>query len=76
MELVTRRDISKFCSTPQKITRDGTGAYLYRAEPQDVATYYNGKLYSCAVILLFYHCNRLQRLAARRGTSKRLCRHA
>ena len=43
MELVTRRDISKFCSTPQKITRDGSGAYLYRAERQDVATYYNGK---------------------------------
>ena len=43
MELVTRRAVSKFCSTPQKITRDGTGAYLYRAERQQVTTYYNGK---------------------------------
>lgn len=43
MELVTRRAVGKFCSSPQKITRDGSGAYLYRAERQDVATYYNGK---------------------------------
>ena len=45
MELVTRRDISKFCSTPTKIIRDGSGAFLYRAERQDAAaaTYYNGR---------------------------------
>lgn len=45
MELVTRRAVGKFCSAPQKITRDGSGAYLYRAERQDAAaaTYYNGK---------------------------------
>ena len=43
MELVTRRAVSKFCSAPQKITRDGTGAYLYRAERREIATYYNGK---------------------------------
>lgn len=43
MELVTRRAVSKFCSAPQKIIRDGTGAYLYRAERQDTETYYNGK---------------------------------
>ena len=43
MELVTRRAVSKFCSAPQKITRDGTGAYLYRAERKEVTTYYNGK---------------------------------
>ena len=43
METITRRDISKFCSAPQKITRDGSGAYLYRAERQEVTTYYNGK---------------------------------
>ena len=43
METITRRDISKFCSSPQKITRDGTGAYLYRAERKETATYYNGK---------------------------------
>ena len=45
MELVTRRVVSKFCSSPQKITRDGSGAYLYRAERQDAAaaTYYNGR---------------------------------
>lgn len=43
MELVTRRAVSKFCSSPQKITRDGSGAYLHRAERQQVETYYNGK---------------------------------
>lgn len=43
MEAITRRDISKFCSAPQKITRDGSGAYLYRAERKEVTTYYNGK---------------------------------
>ena len=43
MESITRRDISKFCSSPQKITRDGSGAYLYRAELQETVTYYNGK---------------------------------
>lgn len=43
MELVTRVAVSKFCSSPQKIVRDGSGAYLYRAERQEVTTYYNGK---------------------------------
>lgn len=43
MELVTRRAVSKFCSSPQRITRDGTGAFLYRAERQETETYYNGK---------------------------------
>ena len=43
MELVTRRAVSKFCSTPKKITRHRTGAHLYRAERQEVTTYYNGK---------------------------------
>ena len=43
MELATRREISKFCSAPQKITRDGSGAYLYRAERKETTTYYNGK---------------------------------
>ena len=43
METITRRDISKFCKSPQKITRDGSGAYLYRAERQETTTYYNGK---------------------------------
>ena len=43
METITRRDMSKFCSAPQKITRDGSGAYLYRAERKEVGTYYNGK---------------------------------
>lgn len=43
MELVTRRAVSKFCASPQKIVRDGSGAYLYRAERQEVETYYNGK---------------------------------
>lgn len=45
MENITRRAVSKFCASPQKITRDGSGAYLYRAERQDTAaaTYYNGR---------------------------------
>lgn len=43
MELVTRRAVCKFYSTPQKIIRDGSGTYLYRAERQETTTYYNGK---------------------------------
>lgn len=43
MEMITRRAVGKFCSSPQRITRDGSGAYLYRAERQETATYYNGK---------------------------------
>ena len=43
MESITRRDISKFCNSPKKIIRDGSGAYLYRAERQNVTTYYDGK---------------------------------
>ena len=43
MELATRRAIGKICSAPQKITRDGSGAYLYRAERQETTTYYSGK---------------------------------
>ena len=55
MELVTRRDISKFCSSPQKIIRDGSGAYLYRAERQQVTTYYNGKKVAPAKRGTVYH---------------------
>lgn len=43
MELVTRQAVGRFCGAPQKITRDGSGAYLYRAEHKETATYYNGK---------------------------------
>lgn len=57
MELVTRRAVSKFCASPQKITRDGSGAYLYRAERQDAAaaTYYNGKKVAPARKDTIYH---------------------
>lgn len=43
MESITRRAVGKFCSATQKITRDGSGAYLYRAERKEETTYYNGK---------------------------------
>lgn len=55
MELVTRRAVSKFCSAPQKITRDGTGAFLYRAEHEETATYYNGKKVAAARKDTVYH---------------------
>lgn len=55
MENVTRRAVSKFCSSPQKITRDGTGAFLYRAERQETATYYNGKKVAPARKDTIYH---------------------
>ena len=55
MELVTRRAVGKFCSSPQKITRDGTGAYLYRAERKEVTTYYNGKKVAPAKRDTVYH---------------------
>ena len=43
MELVTRQAVGRFCSVPQKIIRDGTGVYKYRAEHKETETYYNGK---------------------------------
>ena len=43
MEMITRRAVGRFCSSPQRITRDGSGTYLYRAERQETVTYYNGK---------------------------------
>lgn len=43
MELITRRAVGRFCSAPRKIIRDGSGAFLYRAEHKETATYYNGK---------------------------------
>nr|DAU40991.1 MAG TPA: hypothetical protein [Bacteriophage sp.] len=55
MELVTRRAVNKFCASPQKITRDGSGAYLYRAERRDVTTYYNGKKVAPARKDTVYH---------------------
>ena len=55
MELVTRRAVSKFCSAPQKITGDGCGAYLYRAERQEVTTYYNGKKVAAPRKNIIYH---------------------
>lgn len=56
MEIITRRAVGKFCSAPQKIIRDGSGAYLYSAERQDVAaTYYNGKKVAPAKRDTIYH---------------------
>ena len=40
---VLEKSTARYFGTVQKITRDGTGAYLYRAERQEIATYYNGK---------------------------------
>ena len=42
--MITRRAVNRFCSSPQRITRDGSGAYLYRAERQETATYYSKKV--------------------------------
>lgn len=57
MELVTRRAVGKFCATPNKIIRDGSGAYLYRAERQDAAaaTYCNGRKVAAARKDTVYH---------------------
>ena len=42
MNILQNRTAQYFC-TMQKITRDGSGAYLYRAERKETTTYYNGK---------------------------------
>lgn len=55
MELVTRMAVGKFCSSPQKITRDGSGAYLHRAERKEVEIYYNGKKVAPARKDTVYH---------------------
>ena len=43
MESITHRAVGKFCATPSKIIRDGTGAYLYRADNLDLGSYHDGK---------------------------------
>lgn len=43
METITCRAVRKFCATPSKITRDGTGAYLYRQDNSNLGNYHNGK---------------------------------
>ena len=59
METITRRAVSKFCSAPQKITRDGTGAYLYRAERKEETTYYyNGKKVAAPRKNTIYHAGK------------------
>ena len=40
---VLEKSTARYFGTVQKITRDGSGAYLYRAERKEVTTYYNGK---------------------------------
>ena len=40
---VLQKHTAQYFSTMQKITRDGSGAYLYRAERKETTTYYNGK---------------------------------
>lgn len=40
---ILEKNTARYFGTVQKITRDGTGAFLYRAERQEVTTYYNGK---------------------------------
>ena len=40
---ILEKSTARYFGNMQKITRDGSGAYLYRAERQEVTTYYNGK---------------------------------
>ena len=40
---ILQKSTARYFGTMQKITRDGSGAYLYRAERKEVGTYYNGK---------------------------------
>lgn len=43
MESITRKEVGKFCATPSKIIRDGSGAYLYKKNNCKLGDYYNGK---------------------------------
>lgn len=40
---ILEKSTARYFGTVQKIIRDGSGAYLYRAERKEIATYYNGK---------------------------------
>ena len=40
---ILQKHTAQYFGAMQKITRDGTGAYLYRAERKETTTYYNGK---------------------------------
>lgn len=43
MEIITRKAVGKFCATPSKITRDGTGAYLYKPSKSELGQYSDGR---------------------------------
>ena len=52
---ILQKNTAQYFGTLQKITRDGSGAYLYRAERQQVTTYYNGKKVAPAKRDTVYH---------------------
>lgn len=55
MELITRKAVGRFCSTPSKIIRDGTGAYLYRRDNSEIGSYHDGKEVKTAKKDTIYH---------------------
>ena len=40
---ILEKSTARYFGNVQKIIRDGSGAYLYRAERKEEVTYYNGK---------------------------------
>ena len=52
---ILQKHTAQYFGALQKITRDGSGAYLYRAERQDVVTYYNGKKVAAPRKYTIYH---------------------
>lgn len=62
MELVTRKAVSKFCASPSKIIRDGSGAYLYRADKSDLGNYHDGKKVQPTRKSTIYHAGHLLKI--------------
>ena len=52
---ILEKSTARYFGTVKKIIRDGSGAYLYRAERQDTETYYNGKKVAPAKRDTVYH---------------------
>ena len=52
---ILEKSTARYFGTVQKITRDGTGAYLYRAERKETTTYYNGKKVAAPRKEIIYH---------------------
>ena len=62
MEMITRKAVGKFCASPLKITRDGTGTYLYKKPNTVLGSYRDGKRVQPTRKDTIYHAGHLLKI--------------